>query len=517
MRMSDGWWRAAALLVAGALATAGLVLQSNTYLNHDLAWILYSATDMLRGAVFGRDVIAANPPLAWYLAMPPAALAEAIGAHPSAVFRGYVAALSAASLAVAWWLMRRDDRLTEPVDRRLFLLILCYLYFVGCYRDYGQREYLAVALSLPYLLMAAGRMTGQSYPLAVAISVGLAAGVGLALKPHFLLVPALVEVFVAIRARSLAAPLRPETAALAGIVALYAALLPLLAPAYLFTVLPQVRAIYWGFDTDLGTLFGRIGFELIGFAVAVYLATKHRGEWLQHALLAAAGGFLLVYLMQMKGYTYHGFPFRGLVALSLVLHVGRYFRTGDRAGVLADPARLLLAGIALFILIWVNLADVIRWYGSANRATGAAAARSDQLVALIDRHAAGGRFLALSTHPYPGFPLAIYSNAAWASRTNSRFFLPAIAKLRHAGSERDAAALRLAEDRAHAFLLHDLALQPRLILIDARPWKHGIGTLEFDILAFYLEHPKIRAIWRRYRELDPAWGFRVFVADEAVR
>jgi hypothetical protein len=60
------------------------------------------------------------------------------------------------------------------------------------------------------------------------------------------------------------------------------------------------------------------------------------------------------------------------------------------------------------------------------------------------------------------------------------------------------------------------ASAPALILVDAREYRHAMEGLDFDILAFYLENPEIRALWANYRELMPVHGFRVFVRTGEV-
>ena len=80
-----------ALLVSATLVTIGLLLQANTYLNHDISWILYSTREVLHGAVFGRDIIAPNPPLAWYLNLPAVMLSDLTGLHAATALRILVA------------------------------------------------------------------------------------------------------------------------------------------------------------------------------------------------------------------------------------------------------------------------------------------------------------------------------------------------------------------------------------------------------------------------------------------
>ncbi len=512
----SAWWIVGSVFGASLLVLFGLFLQSNTHLNHDLSWILYSSAQMLRGAEFGRDIIAANPPLAWFLTLPPVGLAELLSFDPVSTFRGFIAGTLALPLLFTWWYLRGESG--RGAEGKLVLLSLAagYVLFLGCYRDFGQREHLAFAYALPYLLLAAGRLQSRRFPVGLALLVGLAAGVGLALKPYFLAVPLFVEVLALARTRSLRFSFRPEVLALAGFVSLYLVSILHFTPGYVFEVVPTVRPIYWGFNNDLTGLLQKIRFDIIGFLVAAFLALSMKQEErvLHSVLIAAAGGFLLAYILQMKGYTYHSLPFRSLVLMALAAYLGQTLVGSREPDRLKRRAPVALAGIAFVVVIGPNILSVSQWYELANRDHGAKAAQIDEVIGVVERHAAGDGFLALSTHPFPGFPTAVYVSAEWTSRTNSALFVPAVAKLRSKGALADAEVLRFAEEKARDFLLHDLAADPRLVLVDARPSRHAIRGLDFDILSFYLEEPRIREIWSHYRELDQVGGFRVFLRRE---
>ncbi len=504
-------WLSWPVLGVGLLAFCGLLLQSTTHLNHDLSWILESGARMLHGAEFGRDIIAANPPLAWFLALPPAGIADLFGLDPVLTFRLYTATTLAFCLGFVWW--SRSKLEAGKGGGAILLLATGYAVFIGCYRDFGQREHLAFAYSLPYVLLAAGRLEGHRFSPGIAIAAGLAAGLGFALKPYFLAVPLLVELMVVLWRRSLRCVFRSEVWALAGVIAGYLLVVFIVTPSYVFEVVPAVRPIYWGFNNDLPTLLSKISIEIIGFllALGMTLFRKGPGRALQWCLIAAAAGFLLAFLVQMKGYSYHGLPFRSLVLISLALHLQQAIADPCGRGPAARFGLVFLAGAVFLAVLGDNARTLTKWYHEANLENGSLAARIDQIINLVEGHAAGQRFLALSTHPFPGFPTASYTSAVWASRTNSAFFIPAVAKLRAAADPGQTQLLRFAEDKARTFLLHDLAAEPQIILVDARTSRHALRGLSFDILAFYLEDPRTREIWAGYEEIEPVQGFRVFL------
>ena len=102
-------WLLASLIIA-VPTTLALAIQLSTYPNHDVAWVLWGAREMMHGAIYGRDIIEPNPPLAWYLSMPTNALATALGVPLDIPFRlalmvgGVASALSLVRFRPAEWI-----------------------------------------------------------------------------------------------------------------------------------------------------------------------------------------------------------------------------------------------------------------------------------------------------------------------------------------------------------------------------------------------------------------------------
>jgi hypothetical protein len=500
------------VLAVVVLAGLGLTLQDATYLNHDIAWVLYSTGQMLHGAVYGRDIIEVNPPLIWFLSMPTVMVSKAFGWPLDTTFRIFSGLLAMGALAYASAALR-----SAPAGQRAaVILLLAYFLFIGCHRDYGQREYLSLALVLPYLMAAAARMEGGRLNIAGAAVIGIAAGLGLAFKPFFLAVPLLVELALLARCRSLRPLLRPEIAAMAATGLLYGLAVVIVTPDYLTRVVPLIADTFWGFNEDVWTVLGRARFDLVGLAVLLGLHAFGRRSALPTVILAAALGYAFSYLVQFKGYTYHEFPMRVLVALGLILEFL------DCMNSKADSRRkgagtAMACGLALGLALAGNLVLTIEWYRLAIRPEGPLAQETGDMIRLVDRYAAGGTFLAISTHPFPGFPTAIYADAQWAGQSNSTILLPAIVKLRDGAVPADPARLSRMETLARTWFLRDLVDgSPKLILVDDNADRHAIGTLPFDFLAFYLEDPQIRAVWRNYHEAASVDGYRVFLRQEGA-
>lgn len=492
--------RVGVVLVIAAFA---LATQLAVYPNHDVAWVLWGARQMLDGAVWGRDLIEPNPPLAWYLAMPSTWIAGLFGWPIASVFQITVIVAAVVSVAVF-------DRIVGPLCAEgnrfchlptllgaLFLLVLPD-------RDFAQREHLTIIAVLPYLGLVAARCSGVGAPgVAAVIAVGVAAGLGVALKPYFLLVPLLVEVTAMLLVRRWTFALRPDTVAMGVTVSVYGAWLLLFDRAYVDGVLPLVQAIYWSFDVTWTKVLPPLAVLLLAAMYCVSAAAPRRLA-LPLVMNAAMIGFMLAYLIQHKGYSYHLYPATVAAALTV-------------SAVLASGA----VGRAMRMIGWALLATLLvqagyektEWW-HFNRPGGIRTSEITQLIGAINAHAGAGRFAVIAVHPHPAFPAALYVRSAYASRTNSQWFLPAVVQLRTGARAADPRTLALAERGAREFILHDLADVPGVVIVDADSQRHTSSIGNFDFLAFYSEDARFRAAWAPYREVGRIKTWRVFARSE---
>lgn len=479
------------------IAAFGLALQLNAYPNHDVAWVLWGTREMLEGAVFGRDIIEPNPPLAWYLAMPSTWIAAQSGVPVAAAFQLAVAGFALASVTSFDRILRLES--VGKAASHLPTLVAGMFIFVLVGRDFGQREHLMLIAVLPYLALVAARCRGKSVSSAAAITIGISAGLGFALKPYFLAVPLLIEGTALLLVRRWTFTLRPEVLALGATVGLYAVSI-VLQPDYLTGAVPLARQIYWSFDLPLQAVLLPLSLPLTAGFYGSYVATPERTA-LPLIMAAALAGFAIACIVQHKGYSYHLLPVSAGAALLMAVLLNNENLGQQRRFVCAATLALLLASPAINALKWWNL----------NAPAGSRASEVERLVKLVDEHAANGRFLAVAVHPYPAFPTALYTQADHVSRTNSQWFLPAVVQLRTKATAATADELAMAERKAREFILNDLARQPDVVIIDSDSSRHTTSIANFDFVDFYLEDQHFRAAWSHYRETAPQGDFRIFV------
>ncbi|MCL6682877.1 hypothetical protein [Sphingomonas alba] len=489
-------WPVALLILALPTALA-LFIQFSTYPNHDVAWVLWGAREMMHGAVYGRDIIEPNPPLAWYLSMPTNVIASLLHVPLDVPFK---VALMIGGIASAACLIRMRPAGMDWHRSVLLAAVGIAVLLTLEGREFGQREPLMIILVLPYLALSARLADGGAVPGASGrIAIGILAGLGFALKPYFLVLPLAIEGVLWFCGQRPRALFRWENIAAAAVILFYGLWVLLFERAYLLETIPLVREIYWSFDQPISKVAVQLKPVILGTIPFAVIAFKKR-DGFGMIMAVAFAAFVFSYFIQNKGYDYHAVPARA-VALLLVAR----FVLDQNLGLLWRIGAAALT--ALFLTLWQ--VEFIRWWPEA-RPGGRLHRQIERIDASIARHAAGDRFFVITVRTYPNFPAGIYAPAQYGSRTNAQWFLPAVMQLRTKG-ERSQSIERHARD----FILYDLRKKPALVLLDTNTRGHTQGPSHFDILGFYGEDPAFRSEWVHYREIGNIGQFRQFVRIDA--
>jgi hypothetical protein len=495
-----------------ALFFATLYAQLSWLINHDSAWYLYAVEAFLGGGRMYQDIFfEVNPPLAFFLTIPPVYLSQVTGLFPADMFVFYVFGLIVLSLILIRNLLSERPQL-PPVFRRGLLFTALLGLAVSPARDFGQREHLMLILSLPYLVLVALRASGASCGRRAALLAGAMAGLGFSLKPHFFLIAAGLELYLLVRRRGLRTTIRRETVGLLTVVGVYGLAVVLLTPDYLTRVLPYALDVYnTSFNKSLGAVLWRQ--ETLLLPIVVLLNRVTRGGGTQRdfpdIFCLAAGCFFLVYLAQMKGWDYQLYP----VSACLVLALGAMFARALGAVSPGVPPRLamgasagatLIAGAALSGL----LATAI-WRGGYQNSF------MERMAPIVREHGAGSAIYVFTTNVSHGFPLVNYAGVRWSSRFPTQWLLPGLERRRRQMTMQAASEdrVRLAEIERYlvdAVVADFRRYRPTLVFVDMRRDKPYFGGLAFDYLAFFSADARFAAIWSRYEPLATTGSYWVY-------
>jgi len=466
-------------------------------LNHDVSWYLVSTGRLLDGERAYRDVIELNPPLAFYLTMPPILASRIAGLTPEHGFIGYMFLLMAVSLALVHRLLGRLPE-SRPLYRRGMLVAVLAAYIALPMSSFGQREHLMFVLALPYILLVAVRMADGACRPGLAVLIGVLAAAGFGLKPYFLIVPALLEIYVVIARRSLRVLFRAETWTLGAGIAVYAASIFLLTPEYLRFIVPMATLVYGAYGAPMNAVIGSMPYPAFLLAAGTYAVVRRAGptDRMADVLALAAAGFIADYLAQSKGWLYHLIPALAsawLLMMSILLrHVGRQATTASQPW----KSAMLYGAVAAVSYLLIGAQTIVPYRNTL----------AEDLLPVVQKQAAGGSIAALSSYVWVGFPLVNEAHVAWASRFPAQWLLPGvIGRLAHPESLDPTTRQKLADIEHYNLdaVIDDLRNgHPDLVLVDDdSPY---FGSDGFNYLAYFGRDPRFAELWQSYVRIGEA-------------
>ncbi|HVP83373.1 MAG TPA: hypothetical protein VMS78_01510 [Rhizomicrobium sp.] len=487
-------FNAPVLAVVGWTAVV-LAIRLSIPLNHDVAWIMEGAQRLLAGGQFGRDVVDANPPLAWWISCIPAAVANVsgLGLGVSSVLFTTAAGLLSVWLTNA--VLTRSD--VASSTRAILISLLPVPLLISPGYDFGQREHLMLIGAIPYAAAASLAAQGRKLDFRLALAVGLFAAPAFCLKPYFLVVPVFVEAWLALRCRSLRIWLRPEFLVTPVFGVLYLAAIKLFAPDYLAVVMPEAAAIYWAFNAPVTRVVPLVAQfmapPLLGWVLAL-VAKRSKPSLLAEALGVSAIAGAVSAVLQMKGFSYHLVPGIGLAWVACL---------AEAAGLLRTRKAISVAILSLLVAWAANV--------SFRELRDGTISRVEALASVFRTYAGpGGTVYAFVTSPRDIHPAIVASNTKWASVACCLYHLPAAVRADERPRGDRARILSVADSQTNRALEDLFRARPAVIVIDANAAKLGIDR-PFAYLPYLSRFPGFAAFWRNYEEGKTVGGFRTFV------
>lgn len=492
-------------LICGAVVLAALALVLFTLLRapmkDDIAWLLYVARQWLKGQRLYIDLVEVNPPLIIWISAIPVLIGDAIGISAKTVAVG----LFAASALWSSWLSARLLQGVAPAFERVpvtFAVIACVLLLMPGV-EFGQREHLLTIAVLPHLAILARSLQGQRTGLGMATGSAVAAGLGVALKPRYLLCLAVVEV-VGWLARGFRIRVSPVVAF--GVAGLYAASILLFYPSFIDRAVPLAVTLYGGTDTSHWELLLECWKLLAGVGVAMLLTfTMPRGS-AQRMVLAVLAGFAaaatVAMLLDGKNWFYHRIPASTAVVLALLYWCAEA-ALARRQGLLSGRryAALLLVAMAPLALQADKLGE--RLHDRLVLAVEPDQSTEVKLERLIKRERVR-TYVAFSEWIGLGFPVVDDTGVTWASRFDSMWALRGeLWRARMDGKPPAEWPMRLwvAQDFIRGC--------PDLVVVDRR---RGAEDINYpSVLA--AADAGFAEVWARYRQIATLDGLQVFKRD----
>jgi hypothetical protein len=514
------------LVTAAILATMlARILSDPTRINHDCACLLMGAVMVQESRMPLLSLFAGmNPPLISYLNVLVARIAVFLGTDVIFIFLLFVFLLVVGSVLALRRVLSGGGLLSVPAAPFVALAWAGTLAFPFVQKDFnfGQREYLVALLLVPYLVGRWRGWEGAPPSRAAKILLGVAAGLGTCLKPHFALVPAAVEVAWILGRRRLSPVFSADVVAYVTTGAAFVAHIFLLPAqfrnAFLGAITETMRGydVYnmpWSYVADRES----IRFALVSGLAAVLLLAVRRtaglrlaGTFSVMALVSSA-----IYFLQHKGWSYHAIPAysTGVLTTALLLThlcVGRAdgipgMRRAVETGIsgLAAVATLLAVGSAVtmaFHLARTGIQPVLR------------SPFHEALAKLSDP---GQEILFVTTNVYPMYPSLLELGRRpfgryWGPMMNIAFFQAGLRNTRSGFPYRRVEEMTAAERTFLEQLGKDMgAGRPRLVVVAEGQHLQGCPS-GFDMVEYLRRAPVVSDVFASYVATESAWGYRFF-------
>jgi hypothetical protein len=494
------------------LALLGIVYTYllKTPMNLDVALFLERAGRVFGGARLYIDLYENHPPTVFYLDLPAVALARLTGLPEIPVFYAYLIFLVVLSLWLCWPLIESIYQRSALIIRYCVLFSLIFISLIWPLGMFGQREHFLFILTIPYILGAMSRSVDSPLSSLMAMLIGVLAGIGLSIKPYYLIVWIVIEGYLIFGCKRPASWKRPENLAILSILIIFGLDILIWKPGF-FKMVALARTAYGAYDISLIGFLGRsqiIIWMLAGFTLAFFKRAPQEKRPL-HLLFLASTAFLLTAFIQRKGWANHMYP---CLATAFLVICTAVFLWLEQLPYLKKHVWQGLSGCSLaFIFVLLAL-------GGRHGISSHHLAQEDPVVELIPfvkDHAYGKPIYVMTTDVNPTFPLVNYSGTLFPYRFAQLWTLPGF----YRGSPHSSGNITYhspAEMEEFERLTFDtviddlLANPPALLIIDQRKKRIGFGKREFDFIAYFSQDSRFKRFLSQYKVIAQIDDFLIY-------
>ncbi len=503
-----------------------LIARFPLQIHHDCALLLQQGQLILDGWVPYVDFVEVNLPLIMYLNTIPVALSRALGLNVLPTFSVLALLLVILSASSIYKSLRQFDQ--KNGTRSAIFVFSTYLGFMllGIGNEFGQREHLFVSFCFPFILLRYLSWTGEEVSLLRAATIGVAAAVGVCLKPFFLIIALAPEIYWLLAFRRFKPFLATEFLFVVAAGMIYVAhffFVPAeMINALLYVWAPEVALHYDAYANGIVAVIAKTYFIVPAIAVGIaILVSRYFGSEGRRLILGLAYATLtaaVVYVAQLKGWKYHAIPI-GVGAATLASLLGSFSlafaRESDTTArsSIAIPyfsivlGRVALAGVLVFCVFRVYSMD--RFLHERSVPT--------ELYKAVDRYTQpGDSVLFIDTGVAPAYPMIMQLGLVPASRYLVSAPVPLCYEVDKHHSRKEFQYHKLAEmSKLESTFLRDLFSDiekraPILIAIKSNEHPQACPR-EFRMLDYLKQYDYFSYIESHYTATEELNGFQLFV------
>ncbi len=496
----------------GVVFLSAIVYQANTLINNDVAWYIYATGRMLDGAELYKDIIEVNPPLNFFITAIPVYLARVTHLPATAVYRTFIFLIALLSLLVCGSFSKKMLKDSPPTLRYLFLFLIAFIFTVLPMYDFGQREHLYLMFCMPYFVSTIAFALGEKQRNRVSLLIGFFAAIGFLLKPFYLIIWLVLEIFLVLDKKNLRILYhRYENILIVLISLIYFTTVTTFWPRYI-TLTEIAFQVYHAYSVPVHMILSyRIGLLLLMLLSVVFfwLQKKHPAKKIFIALLTIAVISFFIAILQKKGWPYHFYPYKATILLFLTFNIAHFI---SRIIKLEKTFRFGFNGFLLVVLIYFICFQIFIPIKNNLHNIPYERMTTRNLIKFVKKHAQNKSIYLFSTSVAHSFPLVNYTNTYWASRFNCLWFLPALyphdyrPQRYHNKSE-----MNYIEQYIFTTTISDLQEnKPELIIVNTSPMKQGFKGRDFNFIKYFSQDNHFKRFFDRYQKIGKLDYFVIY-------
>lgn len=241
-------------IVGLAMVVLSLWMRSGMYLGTDPAFYYLTAERILQGERYYYDFFEPNFPINFYIFSIPVILHNITGIAPVTSFYIFVTLVALTSIYFSSLILKK----TSVYQDGVFYNFLIMAIFIGHFFPIctfsgnliGTKTLLFLSFVLPYFCSFFWEADNKKIPTNIAIIIGIFAGLTVCLKPHYVIFPIVMELYLIIKHRSLRYSFRPMNYAIIAVNLLHISWLLAFVPEYLSKLAPILMVSYHGIRNE---------------------------------------------------------------------------------------------------------------------------------------------------------------------------------------------------------------------------------------------------------------------------
>jgi hypothetical protein len=472
----------------------------------DKNWLLLAAQKWLSGDQLYTDIFEINPPLIIWLYAIPVWISmhlKLLSAYNALALLTF--ALIAFVLRLCAGLLARHPGFAGSPKKRLgFILWLTYVFvFLTAPMYFSDREHLLFVLTFPYVLRFIPGLARRRLSLKLRLAIGLLAAIGFCIKPHTLVVFAVLQLLYMLRERSCAILASVENAVIYLLGGLYVAAIVCCMPEYLHTVLPMAFATYSAYSRKVDGIYSIIVFVVIMGITFADFRPRHSSPYRRdvYYFLGVCAAYLAYGLLN-NGWAYTYIPLLSIARILagwVLLEFVWLKQDADARGLLA---RQFLFGIrSCSVNLLLNVSFYVICFVAYLVPTDCQKSISCSGTALFFREAKqhpAHSFGVMSLEFYKWSELSRETGEHWDTRFNHLWMLPKFLLLGPDFRQKhqwiiDYVGQAYAEDLERH--------KPDIVYVDSSPELFK-GYSHVDLPGYLSSVPAFKTAWSHYRRTD---------------